>query len=73
MPKVTLVTKSVLSELDKIINLMEAKIPANPRSPENVKHEKRLEREMRKYFKDLEQAFDYGALGKIYNRYVKEA
>lgn len=58
----------MIEELEGLIQMMEARIPANPRSPENEKHEKRLEREMRRYFRDLEQAFPYEALERIYGK-----
>lgn len=63
---------TVVTELDCLIQLLEAQIPANPKSPRNERRRKRLERELAKYFKSLEDAFPYGKLSGIYNRYVKE-
>lgn len=63
---------TVVTELDKLITLLEAQIPANPNSPANLKQRKRLERNLAKYFKKLEQAFPYSKLAGIYNHYVKE-
>jgi len=60
----------VLDELDDLITLLEAKIPANPASPANQRLQKRLERDLAKYFKSLADAFPYGKLERIYNRYV---
>jgi len=64
---------TLLAELDQIINLMEAQIPANPESQRNQRLAKRLERSLAKYFKLLEDAFPYSKLAQIYNRYVTEA
>ena len=63
---------SVITEIDSIIFLLEAQIPANPNSPKNQKLEKRLERELVDYFKSLEQAFPYSKLVGIYNKYVEK-
>lgn len=65
-------TYKVLTELNQIIQILEAQIPANPESPRNAKLEKRLEKELVKYFDKLEKAFPFGKLDGIYNRYVKE-
>ncbi len=64
---------TILAELNQTINLLEAQIPANQRSLKNVRQRKRLERELRKYFRSLEDAFPYSKLSKIYNKYVKES
>lgn len=64
---------TVLAEIDQIISLLEAQIPANPESPQNVRLAKSLERELAKYFKSLADVFPYSQLEKIYNRYVKES
>jgi len=63
---------TVLAEIDEIINLVEAQIPANPNSTANLKQRKRLERELVKYFDRLEQAFPYSKLAGIYNQYVEK-
>ncbi|GAH38606.1 unnamed protein product, partial [marine sediment metagenome] len=64
---------TVIAELDKLITLLEARIPANPNAPANLRRRKALERELVKYFNKLEKAFPYGKLSGIYNRYVKES
>ena len=61
---------SVISEIDSIIVLLEAQIPANPNSTKNIRLRKRLQRELASYFKKLEDAFPYSKLSAIYNRYV---
>ena len=64
---------TAIAELDSLILLLEARIPASQQSPQNLKRRERLERELRKYFRDLEKAFPYSKLAGIYNRYVKES
>ena len=67
-------TPSVLSEVEELIALLEADIPANPQSPKNKKHEKRLDRLMAAYFLKLEAAFPYSKIDALYNKHVaKEA
>ena len=63
---------SVITEIDSIIFLLEAQIPANPQSPANREKRRSLERELNKYFDKLEKAFPYSKLSTIYNKYVKE-
>ena len=63
---------TVIAELDEIINLLEATIPANPNSSANQGKAKSLERELAKYFGKIEQAFPYSKLESIYNRYVEK-
>ena len=60
----------LIAELDKLITLLEAEIPANPNSPKNQKLQKRLEGELVKYFNKVEKAFPYSSLDKIYNKHV---
>jgi len=57
-------------ELGSLIQLLEARIPANPNAPANQRQARKLERELAKYFDRLEQAFPYSELSSIYNRYV---
>ena len=61
---------TVLAELDQIISLLEAEIPASQQSPKNQKLKRRLERSLNKYFDSLADAFPYSKLASIYNRYV---
>ena len=63
---------TAIAELDEIIQLLEAEIPANPNSPKNLRQKDALRREMVKYFKKLEDAFPYDSLGKLYNKYVEK-
>ncbi len=63
---------SVISELDGIITLLEAEIPANQNSIKNQKLKRRLESDLVKYFDKLERAFPYSRLEAIYNRYVEK-
>jgi len=59
----------LIAELDSLIALIEAQIPANPRDPKNLKLADSFEREMRAYFKSLSDAFPYKKLDTLYNRY----
>ena len=61
-----------MQELDEIIALLEANIPANPESPKNKKFADNLEKDMQKYFKSLEDAIPIEKLGQIYNKYVEQ-
>jgi len=63
---------TVIAELDQIIQILEATIPANPNSPANERLAERLRRSLAKYFKALEDAFPYGQVDRLYYKYVKE-
>ncbi len=63
---------SLLAELDQIITLLEAEIPASQSSPKNQKLKRRLEKSMAEYFDSLANAFPYQKLEAIYNRYVEK-
>ena len=43
-----------MKELDDLISLLEASIPANPSSPQNIKLANDLEKDLKKYFSNLE-------------------
>jgi len=62
---------TILAELTEIINLVEAQLPTNPQSPENLRLQKRLESDLADYFKSLLDAFPWAEVEAIYNRYVK--
>ncbi|MCK4793836.1 MAG: minor capsid protein [Desulfobacteraceae bacterium] len=64
---------TTITELDNLIQILEAQVPANPRSPRNQRLAKRLERELAKYFKSLEDAFPYNEIARLYDLYVKES
>lgn len=64
---------TAIAELSELINLLEAQIPANPNSPKNQMLAKKLERELAKYFKALEDAFPFDRLEQLYYHNVKEA
>jgi len=65
---------SVLSELDGVLQLLEAKlpVPANPSSPRNEKLTRALERDVVDYFKALETALDTSAIEALYYKHVKQ-
>lgn len=60
-----------MQELDELITVLEANIPANPESPKNKRLADALERDMKKYFKQLEDAVPIEKLEKIYHRYAE--
>ena len=64
---------TIETELNQIISLLEAQIPANPRSPKNERLRRGLQRKLAKYFDDIEKAFPYGSIDKLYNQYVTES
>lgn len=63
-------TTEVIAELNQLISVLEADLPANPNTPKNQRQEKALERELRDYFKALGQAFPYEKLSDIYYKHV---
>lgn len=63
----------VVAELNQIISLLEAEIPANPNSTRNQGLRKRLRKELADYFKSLADAFPYPELDVLYYKYVKES
>ena len=60
-----------MKELDDLIAVLEASIPANPSSPKNVKLANELEKDIRKYFGKLETLIPLQKLGNIYDKYVE--
>ena len=61
-----------MKELDELITCLEATIPANPSSPKNIKLADALEKDMQKYFKQLEDAVPLEKLEQIYLKYVEQ-
>jgi len=64
---------TVLTELDNLIQILEAKIPANPNDPKNQKLEGQLQKDLAKYFGELDDAFPYQKIDRLYSKYVKES
>ena len=60
-----------LSELMKLLEVVEGKIPCNPQSPKNLRHQRAFQRMIARYFQHLETAFPYDYLNLIYYRYVE--
>ena len=58
--------------LDETIKILENQIPANPASERNEKLEKRMQKSIAEYFKNVDQAIDWNALGQIYYRNVEQ-
>jgi hypothetical protein len=61
-----------LSEMDSLLQLLEAKIPASMSNPQNEKLTRRLERDMAEYFRNLEMAFPYDEIETLYYKLVKQ-
>lgn len=62
----------LLTELDATVKALGDKIPANPGSDKNERLEKRMERSLAQYFRDLDGAIDITALEQIYYRNVEQ-
>ena len=58
-----------MKELDELIDLLEADIPANPNSPKALKLANDLEKDLRKYFKNLSSMMP--DFSEIYYKYVR--
>lgn len=60
----------VVHELDRLLEAVMGRLPANPASVMGRRHERRYARLMARYFNDLKNAFPYDELTVIYNRHV---
>lgn len=61
-----------LSEMDSLLQLLEAKIPASMSNPQNEKLTRKLERDMAEYFRQLEMAIPSTDLEELYYKLVKQ-
>lgn len=61
-----------MKELDDLITILEATIPANPASPQNIKLANELEAELKKYFKQVEDMMPTEKLEQIYYKAIGE-
>lgn len=59
-----------LVQIDEIITMLEADVPANLNSPKNQKHERAYRAVMERYFRTLEQSFPYDSLDALYYQFV---
>ena len=64
---------TVITELNNLIQILEATIPANPESPANKRLAERLQKSLAKYFKSLGDAFPFGKLDSLYSKHIKES
>lgn len=62
----------LLTEIDATIKALEDNIPANPGSEKNERLEKRMEKDLARYFRDIDQAIDMDALERIYYKNVEQ-
>lgn len=61
---------ALLNEVDELLLVLEARIPANPKSKQNVKLPDPLERELRKYFDVIGVSLPYEGIVKLYTKYA---
>jgi len=61
-----------LKELDDIIDLLEASIPANPAAPQNRKLANQLEHDLKRYFSQLQDMMPADKIEQLYYKYVKQ-
>lgn len=64
------ICQALSNELDKLIELLEADIPANPQSPRNRRKLPAMERIMKRYFTNLELALPIETIEQLYWKYV---
>ena len=62
---------TIMTELDELIRLVEAQIPANPNGPLAERSSLRLEKLLQKYFRSLEHAFPFSRLDALVNKYTE--
>lgn len=65
-------TEQVISEIDSIIHLLEAQLPASMSNPKNIKLERAFKKSMANYFDSLADAFPFDKLEALYLDNVKE-
>ena len=63
-------TDAILREVDEILSIVEASIPANPLSRDNKKLADKTEEILAAYFTQIAQAFPFSEIEKIYNQNV---
>jgi len=63
---------NLVNELDETIELLEANIPANPRSKKNERTQNGMQRSLAEYFRNIDDAIDWNALEQIYYRNVQQ-
>lgn len=62
----------LINQLTETIKALENEIPANPAAPKNESIENGLRKELKKYFKHLDDAVSIEGLERIYYRNVKQ-
>jgi len=60
-----------MRELDELIQMVEAKLPAQPESEDNQRLARGLENDLAEYFRQLEMALRWQALEELYYKLVK--
>lgn len=62
----------MIQEIDELVDLLEAKLPANPKTPSNAQLADDLEKSMKEYFESLLVAFPFQKIAEIYLKAVGE-
>jgi hypothetical protein len=65
-------SKELITQIDEILSILEAKLPASPTNPDNLKFEAALKNSLSQYFQGLEKAFPYYLLTKFYDLHVQK-
>ncbi len=63
---------AALSELDRTISLLEARLPANPDSPQNAKLAREMQKDVAEYFRQIEMALPQAEFERLYYSNVKQ-
>ena len=61
-----------LVELDSLLEAISSNIPCNQEAPINQRHRRAFQKVMERYFRQLETAFPYQKLIRLYDRHVTE-
>lgn len=65
-------TETMLSELDSVIRLLEARLPGSLSDPQNAKLVKSLETSMADYFRQVELALPMADIENLYYKRTQE-
>lgn len=60
-----------MAALTALAEAIAAKLPCNPNSPKNQRHQRAFQRQIQRHFRQIEAAFPYQAASDIYDRYVE--
>lgn len=63
----------ILEQLTRLQRALAERVPANPAADRNVRLANALEADLRRYFRDLELAFPYAEIERLYYSALAEA